>query len=93
MQEAIRLFKVSTLAASQSSPVLMSTSGGEDVRRAEEFLKRRMGLRQTLNAKRVIEEAQGQGYKAEAVQRAIAAMIMRSELMEHGGRKLLKRIR
>ena len=94
VEEAIRLFRTSTLAASQSSPMLMGGSGASvEVKKAEEFLKRRMGVRMTVNAKRVLEEAQSQGYAIEAVQRAIAAMIQRSELLECNQRKILKRIR
>ena len=95
VEEAIRLFKVSTLSASQANPVLMAQGGAatEEVKRAEEFLKRRMGLRMTVNAKRVLEEAASQGYGTEAVKRAIAAMVMRSELQECQQRKMLKRVR
>ena len=32
----------------------------DDVRKAEEFLKRRMGLRVTVNSKQIIDEAQAQ---------------------------------
>eukprot|EP00607_Mallomonas_marina_P001687 CAMPEP_0182434404 /NCGR_PEP_ID=MMETSP1167-20130531/69617_1 /TAXON_ID=2988 /ORGANISM="Mallomonas Sp, Strain CCMP3275" /LENGTH=626 /DNA_ID=CAMNT_0024624247 /DNA_START=143 /DNA_END=2024 /DNA_ORIENTATION=+ len=49
VQEALRLFRVSTLAAGEANPNLLG--GGEEmikeIRRAEEFLKRRMGLRMT----------------------------------------------
>jgi len=97
VEEAIRLFKTSTLAASQANPSnLMGGGGGvasEEVRRAEEFLKRRMGLRMTVNSKKVMEEAHTQGYSDDAVKRAIAAMVMRSELQEVNSRKMLKRIR
>jgi DNA replication licensing factor MCM5 len=93
VEEAIRLFKTSTLAASQSNPVMGGAGASADVKKAEDFLKRRMGLRMTVNAKRVLEEAQSQGYAVEAVQRAIAAMVQRSELLECNQRKILKRIR
>jgi DNA replication licensing factor MCM5 len=94
VEEALRLFKVSTLAASQSNPALMGTGGStEDVRRAEEFLKRRMGIRATVNSKNMMEEATGQGHTDDSVKRAVAAMIMRGELLELNQRKLLKRIR
>ena len=95
VEAAIRLYKVSTLSASQSNPVLIAQGGAatEEVKRAEEFLKRRMGLRMTVNAKRVLEEAASQGYGTEAVKRAIAAMVMRSELQECQQRKMLKRVR
>ena len=43
--------QVSTLAASQANPTLLGTGAASDgVRRAEEFLKRRMGLRMTVRA-------------------------------------------
>jgi DNA replication licensing factor MCM5 len=97
VEEAIRLFKVSTLAASESNPALMSVAGDDktqkDVRRAEEFLKRRMGLRITMNAKKVVEEALGQNISDEAIRRAITAMVMRNELQELNQRKMLRRIR
>jgi DNA replication licensing factor MCM5 len=95
VEEAIRLFKTSTLAASQANPMLLGSGGvaSEEVKRAEEFLKRRMGIRMTVNAKKVIEEAQTQGYSDDAIKRAIAAMVMRSELQECNQRKMLKRIR
>lgn len=94
VEEALRLFKVSTLAASQSNPALMGAGGStEDVRRAEEFLKRRMGIRMTVNSKNISEEATGQGHSDDSVKRAVAAMVMRGELLELNQRKLLKRIR
>lgn len=103
VEEALRLFKVSTLAASQSnSTILASITGGsgamsgqgfQEVVRAEEFLKRRMGLRVTMNAKNLIEEALIQGYSNEAVNRALSAMVLRNEILELNQRKILKRIR
>ena len=92
VEEALRLFKVSTLAASQSnSTILASITGGagamsgqgfQEVVRAEEFLKRRMGLRVTINAKNLIEEALVQGYSNESVNRALSAMVLRNEVLE-----------
>jgi len=95
VNEAIRLFKTSTLAASQSNPMLMAAGGAatEEVRRAEDWIKRRMGLRTTVNAKKLMEESQSQGCSDEAVKRAIAAMVMRSELQEMNGKKILKRVK
>jgi len=95
VEEAIRLFKVSTLSASQSNPLIMAQVGSatEDIRRAEEFLKRRMGLRTTVNTKKVMEEAALQGHSDDSLKRAINAMVMRQELMECNQRKMLKRVR
>jgi len=95
VEEAIRLFKVSTLSASQSNPLIMAQVGSatEDIRRAEEFLKRRMGLRTTVNTKKVMEEAALQGHSDDSLKRAINAMVMRQELVECNQRKMLKRVR
>ena len=94
VEEAIRLFKVSTLAASQANPILMGAGGGTaEIQRAEDYLRRRLGIRMTVNARRVIEEAHVQGHSDDAIKRAISAMVMRSELQELNQRKLLKRIR
>lgn len=97
VEEALRLFKVSTLAASRSNPALFGGAGAvgssEDVKRAEEFLKRRVGIRMTVNTKKLLEEALHQGYSDEATRRAIAAMVMRNEFQELNQRKVLKRIR
>lgn len=95
VEEAIRLFKMSTLSASQSNPLIMAQTGAahEDVKRAEEFLKRRMGLRTTVNTKKVMEEAALQGHSDDSLRRAINAMVMRAELLECNQRKMLKRLR
>lgn len=94
VEEALRLFKVSTIAASQSHPAVMGGNlATEEVQRAEEFLRRRMGMRTTVNAKKIIEEALVQGYTDDSVKRALSAMIMRNEVQELNQRKLLKRIR
>ena len=104
VEEALRLFKVSTLAASQSnSTIMVSITGGlganinnggqQEIIRAEEFLKRRMGIRMTVNAKHLIEEALIQGLSNEAVNRALSAMVLRNEIIELNQRKILKRIR
>lgn len=58
VQEALRLFKVSTMAAAQAG----STAGDlgslrpetqREVHRAEDFLKRRIAVRSTVNRKKV----------------------------------------
>jgi DNA replication licensing factor MCM5 len=94
VEEALRLFKVSTLAASQSNPALMGNiASSEDVKRVEEFMRRRLGLRMTVNGKKITEEALAQGHADETVKRAIAAMVMKGELVELNQGKLLKRVR
>jgi DNA replication licensing factor MCM5 len=99
INEAMRLFTVSTLAASEANPTLMTGAGLTggvglaDVSRAEEFLKRRLGLKMTSSSKQIIEEAIAQGYQVDAVRRGIIAMVSKNELQELNQGKLLKRIR
>jgi DNA replication licensing factor MCM5 len=94
VDEAIRLFKVSTLAASQSNPSLLGNGiGTAETQRVEDFLRRRLGIKMTVNSRRIIEEALNQGHGDEAIKRAISAMIMRGEIQELNQRKLLRRIR
>lgn len=94
VEEAIRLFKVSTLAASQSNPNLLGANMNTvETKRVEEYLKRRLGLKMTVNTKKIIEEALVQGHSDEAIKCAISVMIMKGELQELNQRKLLRRIR
>ena len=95
VEEAIRIFKVSTLAASQANPALLAGSGGnsEETQRVEDFLRRRLGLRMTVNTRKIVEEANAMGHSYESIKRAISAMVMRSELQELNQQKLLKRVR
>ena len=96
VEEAIRLFRVSTLAASEANPALMGVVGGqgsEQVKKAEDFLKSRVAIHMTANSKSIMEESMMQGHSIDAIHRAIAAMIMKGEFEEKNQRKLLKRIR
>jgi DNA replication licensing factor MCM5 len=94
VEEAIRLFKVSTLAASQSNPSLLGNGiGTAETQRVEDFLRRRLGIKMTVNSRKIIDEAMNQGHGDEAIKRAISAMIMRGEIQELNQRKLLRRIR
>jgi DNA replication licensing factor MCM5 len=96
VEEALRLFKVSTLAASQSNPVIMGALGGlapVEVQRAEEYLKRRIGMRESTGTKRLLEEGLSQGHGVDALKRGIMAMVMRNELQELNQGKTVRRIR
>jgi hypothetical protein len=64
-----------------------------DLNKAEDFLKRRISLRMTVNAKRTLEEALSLGHRDDIVRRALAGMILRGELQELNSKKLLRRIR
>lgn len=100
VEEALRLFKVSTFAASQSSPIIMSAIGGStngsagrELQIIEEYLKRRIGLRMTVSSKRILEEAQAQGYAIDSAKMCIRAMVMRNELQELHQGKIIRRLK
>ena len=105
--EALRLFKVSTMAANAtdgrgSGP--MSAPGGasimsaaapsrDEMMRTESFLRSRLGVGTVVNKQRIVEEAASQGYNAMIVARAIAIMTMRGEIQERNQSRLIKRVR
>ena len=106
--EALRLFKVSTMAANsvdnKGTPTGSEVNGGgsilrgvapsrEEMMRTEMFLKSRLAIGSIVNKKRIVEEAAGQGYDASVVARAIGVMIMRGELQERNQGRLFKRIK
>ncbi len=97
VSEALRLFKVSTLAAAKTKTVGdlggMSAEGRAAVLRAEEFLKQRIPVRTMANRKRLEEEATSLDHDAAALGRAIAIMASRGELQERKRRFFLYRLR
>jgi DNA replication licensing factor MCM5 len=106
--EALRLFKVSTMAANSvdnkgapqggvgangSGSILRAAAPSrEETMRTEMFLKSRLAIGSIVNKQRIVEEAAGQGYDASIVARAIGVMIMRGELQERNQGRLFKRI-
>jgi DNA replication licensing factor MCM5 len=98
VEEAIRLFKVSTgSAASYSSSAAVAEFANEDkqreVERAMGFLRHRLPLNSKVNASRVVEEAAHQRYAAPAVKQALGIMTMRGEVKEYNHGRLVERLR
>jgi DNA replication licensing factor MCM5 len=94
VEEALRLFKISTLATSQANPALFGLGVASDsTKKCEDYLRRRLGLRLSTHSKQVVEEATLQGYSSDAVKCAIAAMVLRNEIVEKNQGKLLMRIK
>ena len=107
--EALRLFKVSTMAANSAdkggtdAPNVPLPHGKnslrtvlpsrEEMTRTETFLRSRLAIGTIVNKQRIIEEAASQGYDATVVTRAIAIMVMRGELTERNQGRLFKRIK
>lgn len=107
--EALRLFKVSTMAANatdRNGAHDSSLSGKQDngimrpvvpskeeMIRTESFLRSRLPIGTIVNKQRIIEEAASQGYDATVVARAIAIMTSRGELTERNQGRLFKRVK
>ena len=95
--EAMRLFKVSTMAANAADQHMESVGGGQnrdEMDRVENFLKSRLIVGGSLvNKLKLIEEASGQGFHAMSVARALSVMAGRGELMERNSGRLIKRIK
>jgi DNA replication licensing factor MCM5 len=99
VDEALRLFRVSTMAASAADQSmgemsLLSGAGNrEEIDRAQSFLRSRLSIGSMVNKQKIIEEACGQGYNAMVVARVVSVMAMRGELLEKNQGRLLKRVK
>jgi DNA replication licensing factor MCM5 len=99
VNEALRLFRVSTMAASAADQnmgdksLLSGTTNREDIDRAQGFLRSRLAIGSMVNKQKLIEEASGQGYNVMVMARVISVMAARGELMERNQGRLLKRIK
>jgi DNA replication licensing factor MCM5 len=98
--EALRLFRVSTMAAnaadqSMGDKSLLSAgaTNREDIERAQGFLRSRLAVGSMVNKQRLIEEAAGQGHNVMVVARVLSVMAMQGELLERNQGRLLKRVK
>ena len=95
--EAMRLFKVSTMAANAADQQNLegsATQNRDEMERVEGFLKSRLAVGGSLvNKQKLIEEASGQGFHAMSVARVLSVMAGRGELLERNQGRLVKRIR
>jgi len=99
--EALRLFKVATMAASETD-----SNNGQDLARAgegqdrdsytkaEAFIRARVGVGSTVSRSRLVEEAVGVGQNATIVARVLGIAVKKGEFQEKGqGGKLVKRLK
>lgn len=107
IQEALRLFKVSTMAANTVDQTAKTVSSGEnntyslqgmlpsraEMQRSEAFLRSRLAIGAFVNKSRIIDEAASQGYDATVISRAIAIMSMKGEIVEKNSGRLFKRVK
>ena len=97
--EALRLFRVSTMAANAVDQTMMDKSllnmGGnkEEIERAQGFLRSRLAVGSMVNKQKLLEEASGQGYNIMVISRVISVMAMQGEILERNQGRLLKRIK
>lgn len=98
VNEALRLFRVSTMAANSADQnlsdlsVLLPTNGA-DVRRLQQLLAGRLAVGKMFNKQRLVDEASGLGYDASILVRVLTAMVMRGEIIERNQGRLIKRIK
>jgi DNA replication licensing factor MCM5 len=99
VNEALRLFRVSTMAANAAGQnttdqsLLTGSTNREDIERVQTFLRSRLAVGSMVNKQKLIEEASGQGYNVMILARVIAVMAMRGELLERNQGRLVKRVR
>jgi len=99
--EALRLFKVSTMAASETDAtngqdLLQQSAAGPDrdaYARCESFLRSRLPPGSACNKPRLLEEAVGAGMNANIVARVVRAFCQRGEFVEKNSGRVLKRIK
>lgn len=99
VNEALRLFRVSTMAANAAdqnmgeNSLSSGSSNREDIERAQGFLRSRLTVGSMVNKQKLIEEASGQGYNAMVVSRVLSVMAMRGDVLERNQGRLLKRVK
>ena len=99
VQEAIRLFKVSTIEALNSGEVVAEGMNNNPVTRkevetCEKLLKRRLGISSLMSVRRLVDEIKHQATIPEAsVRLAIDAMVKRDELQYRHQRMSVVRVR
>ena len=100
VNEALRLFRVSTMAANnadnQSEQSILGAASNmnrEDMDRTQGFLRSRLTLGSMVNKQRLVEEASGQGYNAMMGSRVLSVMAAKGEILERNQGRLLKRIK
>jgi len=94
VNEAIRLFNLSTFEAATSGAVVSETLSPalmSEVNNAEALLKRRLPIGSKVSEKNVIEDFVRQGVSEFGIRKAIQVMVQRSELDYMHQRKMLYR--
>jgi len=95
VEEAIRLFKVSTISAAVSG---LSATGAspeimKKVRKMETALKTRIAVGRSVSVKKLREDFERQDYSKDIIAQAIKIAVLNGDMKYHTGKKFLRRIR
>lgn len=98
VDEAIRLFKVSTLAAAQSGDLsgaegFTTEEEHQDMMRIEKQIKRRFPVGSQLSEFSVVQDLLKQNFAQPIVTKVIYCMIRKGELQQRMQRKMLYRVK
>jgi len=100
IEEAVRLFQVSTMAASSTDAASVGSTlrslmpeAREEMERAERFLLSRVQEGTVANKRRVVEEAVGQGFHSSTMAKAVAILAMKGVMQERNQGRLIKRLK
>ncbi|GMI47778.1 hypothetical protein TrCOL_g5859 [Triparma columacea] len=98
--EALRLFRVATMAASETDAnngqdMVRAAEGGnrEEYLKAETFLKSRVGVGQMANKKSLVEQGVGIGMNAGIVARVLAVFCRKGDFLEKSAGKQVYRVK
>ena len=98
VDEALRLFQVSTLDAATSSTLsgvegFSSESDQEEIRRVETQLKSRFPIGSQVSEQRIIQDFVRQKYSERSIETVLSVMLRRGELQHRMQRKVLFRVK
>jgi DNA replication licensing factor MCM5 len=94
LQEAIRLFKASTMDAATAgvtTPERLTPALQQEVEHAENIIKLRLPIGSSVSEKRLISELSHRNMTVFAIRMAIRSMVQRDELQYRNQRKTLRR--
>jgi len=96
INEAIRLFKVSTLnaaTAGMSGEGMMSAEMVQEVQTVEDMLKRRLAIGSSVPVGKIVEQLVQQGRRVHVVRQAVDALVKKGEMKTTNQRRMLTRVR
>lgn len=94
VQEALRLFQVSTLsAATQGVEAVGTDAFNKMVQAAEKFLERRLGIGTKMSHRKLMDEMLSRQFEESAAERAIDLMRKRSKIQYKNQGKIIQRVK